>query len=299
MKVALEDLSALSRRDELSEPERQRLDVLLQSSADARLFHGLGRRFDAEDPSLPIADAASEAVVDALLNDPRLLSDLQRRGSAKRRTLPRSTWLIAAAALFVASLAGAVIGVQRLRSERASIRAAAALPSVSAPAGRAVGQAVLPAGPVSGPIQEHAAPELSAEPLPTHPTPASAAELLSAAGRARRIGQPKQALELLQTLRSHYPNSPEASASEITLGKLQLETGAVAVALGHFDAYLQRSPSGALTPEALWGRAQALTQLGRSSEAQQSLSQLLQRYPASPYASAARAKLGSAAAGRP
>jgi TolA-binding protein len=106
-------------------------------------------------------------------------------------------------------------------------------------------------------------------------------------------------VELLQTLRTRYPYSPEASASEITLGELQLERGGAGTALSHYDAYLRRSPGGALAPEALWGRAQALNQLGRSAEAQKSLADLLQRYPNSPYASAARAKLGAAAPRRP
>jgi TolA-binding protein len=99
----------------------------------------------------------------------------------------------------------------------------------------------------------------------------------------------------LQGLRTRYPNSPEATASDITLGKLELERGAAAAALSHFDDYLQRSAGGALAPEALWGRSQALTRLGRNSEAAASLSQLLERYPNSPYASSARAKLGDTA----
>jgi TolA-binding protein len=96
-------------------------------------------------------------------------------------------------------------------------------------------------------------------------------------------------------LRSRYPNSPEASASEITLAELQLERGDARAALFHFDAYLRRAPGGALAPEALWGRARALSQLGRGAEARQSLSDLVQRYPQSPYSSAARAKLGAPA----
>ncbi len=293
MTDALEDLVARARRDELTGPEQQRLDMLLDNSAEARLFHRLGRRFDGEDPAPPIADAASQAIVEALLKQ------LHDSRNQKRRTVPRWSWLIAAAALFVASLAGAVIGVQRLRSLPAPTPSATARSSVSPDTGRAIGRAqssvVLP----SAPSQEPATPSLSAElPLP-RPASSSAAELLSAAGRARRSGQPTQALELLQTLRARYPNSPEASASEITLGKLELERGAAAAALGDFDGYLRHSPGGALTPEALWGRSQALTQLGKSAEAQQSLRELLQRFPSSPYTSAARAKLSVAVPARP
>jgi TolA-binding protein len=292
MKDALEDLSPLARRGQLSGPEEQRLEVALESSADARLFHELGRRFDAEDPSAPMADKASEAVVESVLKD------LRKDGSQKRRKLPRTAWLIAAAALLAASLAGAVIGVQRLRG------VAAPTPSASEPralpgARPAIDRSPAPVAPLIASSEQPAPPASSAELPAPRALPSSPAELLSAAGRARRSGQSARAVELLQNLRSRYPNSPEAGASEITLAELQLERGAAAAALGHYDAYLRRSPGGALGPEALWGRAQALTRLGRSAEAQKSLSDLLQRYPNSPYASAARAKLGAAAPRRP
>ncbi len=287
MTGTLEDLSAGARRDELTRPEQQRLQLLLDSSAEARLFHGLGGRFDAEDPAPALADAASEAIVEALL------LQLEKSGNQKRRSILRSPWLIAAAALLVASLAGAVIGVQRLR------RAPVPAPSAAVRSGDAISRAEPSAVLRSVPSQEPTTSVLSAEPPMPRPAPSSAAELLSAAGRARRSGQPARALELLQTLRARYPNSSEASAGEITQGKLELERGSVAAALDHFDGYLRRSPGGALAPEALWGRAQALGQLGRSSEANQSLSELLQRFPNSPYTSAARAKLGGGAPARP
>jgi TolA-binding protein len=284
----VEDLSALARRDELAQPEQERFEVSLKDSAEARLFYSLGRRFDAEDPSPPVADAGSEAVVEAVLKDLR-----EKAGSLERRALPRSPWVFAAAAVLAASFAGAVVGVQRLRS-RSAPPAIAARPDVSSD-GQPIGRSQ-PSVPIeSVPSQLPAEPARSAELSTTPPTaaPSSPAELLSAAGRARRAGQPAQAENLLQALRTRYPNSPEAIASEITLGELQLERGDAGAALARFDGYLRRSPGGALAPEALWGRAKALTQLGRSTDARASLSELLEHYPNSPYASSARAKLGS------
>jgi TolA-binding protein len=137
-------------------------------------------------------------------------------------------------------------------------------------------------------------PVVSVEPPPASPS-ATAAELLSAAGRARRSGQSAQAIALLESLRARYPSSPEARASDITLGKLQLERGASAAALRSFDRYLEHSPAGSLAPQALWGRAQALERIGNAGAARQTLLDLLKRYPASPYTSAARAKLGASA----
>ena len=146
--------------------------------------------------------------------------------------------------------------------------------------------AIVPSLPAPSVVPSGKAP--ASEPVP------SAAELFSAAGRARRSGQSARAIELLTTLQARYPSSPEASAARITLGELQLERGAARAALGHFDAYLARSPRGALAAEALWGRATAQERLGNQTRAQESLRDLLQRYPRSPYANAARAKLKSA-----
>jgi TolA-binding protein len=248
--------------------------------SDARLFHDLGAQFAAEDPAPPVADAASARVVESLL------VTLQKR--PRRR---RSIWLLAAASLFAASLAGAVIGVQRLRSSKGLSTAASA--GASASGSRAAIPIAPSAAPATVPSQAPPAAAPSSE-LPTaRQEAASAAELFSAAGRARRTGQSAQASTLLETLIKRYPASAEASAARITLGELQLERGAPAAALGNFDAYLQRSPRGALAPEALWGRARAQTRLGNTAEANRSLSELLQRYPSSPYASAARAKLGA------
>ena len=284
MKETLEDLSARGRRGELSEPEQQRLEVLLENSAEARLFHDLGARFDAEDGAPPARDKASDAVVESVLKD------LQARPVAKRR-MPRSVWLFAAAALLAVSLAGAVMGVRSLLYEPEPAPSSAQPPrATDAPP---LDRSLPPSTPSVAPNPEPAPPVVSAVPSAPRAAPTSAADLLSAAGRARRSGKSAEAVELLQSLRSRFPGSPEASASEITLAELQLERGAAAAALGHYDAYLKRSPGGALAPEALWGRAQALARLGRKAEAQKSLSDLVQRYPKSPYASSARAKLGA------
>jgi TolA-binding protein len=297
MKDALDDLSPLARRDELSAGEQHELELLLNSSEEARIFHDLGERFDAEDASPAAKSAASEAMVE------RLMRELPKGAARSSRNVRRSVWLLAAAAVLAASVAGAVLGARLLGSRGAPAPSASSAPSSSAPRSRsATGAAAGDTKDEAAPAPSDAAPDDAApsEPTPSAaphssasaPVPSSATELLSAAGRARRTGQAALAVELLQSLRSRYPNSPEAIASDITLGKLELERGAAAAALSHFDDYLRRAAGGALAPEALWGRSQALTKLGRASEARTSLSQLLERYPSSPYASSARAKLG-------
>jgi TolA-binding protein len=124
--------------------------------------------------------------------------------------------------------------------------------------------------------------------------PETAAELLSSAGQARRKGEAARAITLLEALKSRFPGSAEAQASDISLGMLRLERGASRAALSDFDRYLGRSPSGDRAADALWGRSKALLALKRRDEAEKSLRQLLARYPQSPFASAARAELGQA-----
>jgi hypothetical protein len=67
---------------------------------------------------------------------------------------------------------------------------------------------------------------------------------------------------------------------------LRLNQRAPGAALGEFEQY----GSGALTPEALWGRARALRGL-KSPDERQVLERILREYPDSPYASGARQRL--------
>jgi TolA-binding protein len=122
-----------------------------------------------------------------------------------------------------------------------------------------------------------------------------AAALFSAAALARREGNAGKAVALLDSLQQRFPASREARSSDMTLGSLHLQRGAPAAALEHFGRYLRTAPRGELASEALWGQAQALTALGRRSEAEARLRQLVERFPGSPYAAASRVKLGLAA----
>jgi len=293
MKDDLDDLSARARRHELSSSDSRKLDQLLESSAEARLWHQVGAEFDAEDTVQPGDHAASERVI------ARLLRDLPRK---KPRSRVRYVALLVAATLLVASAAAAgVLGVRHFRAQsdapvatqgRLSTQAPSASPLPLAPSPQA--SSVLAPEPEPPPAQDANKLGRLAPSTPRASSDTSAsgpADLFSAAGQARRQGYTSQAIALLNTLQTRFPNSPEARTSEITLGMMQLKSGGAASALPHFDHYLQRSPHGDLAAEATWGRAQALFALGNTAEARRSLSTLLDRYPASSYASAARAKL--------
>ena len=291
MKEQFEDRSARARRHELSPVDARKLDEELAGSAEARLWHRAGLEFDAEGAVLPGDHGSSERVIQ------RLLRDLPR---APARSRVRWVALLAAAAVLVASVAGAaVVGVRMLRQEAVLPSASAnTAPSPSPATPSAIGARSLPA-PDPAPSDEPAMPpspaviataaaSSSAAPSALPGTPA---ELFSAAGQARRRGDPSQARVLLQALQQRFPNSAEARSSDITLGMLQLKSGVPALALRHFDRYLARSPGGELAAEALWGRAQAQFAQGNPTEGRRALSTLLERFPGSAHASAARAKL--------
>jgi TolA-binding protein len=306
MTDSVDDLSARARRQPLSSADSRALEAALDASAEARLWHRMGTEFDAEDTVLPGDHAATERVLG------RLLTELPRNGPRRRR---RFSVLLVAAALLVASAAAATMAGLHQRNERTKLKGIsgavaqtttsdqresntplAALPATSAEAER------LSAGPGASPSSTLAlaAPLNDANASPaavgstlSRATPDSAAELLSAAGRARRDGYANQAITLLDTLQARFPNSPEAHASDVTLGMLELRNGSAGVsgARQHFERYLQRSAQGPLAADALWGLSRAQAAQGNAAQARATLRTLLGRFPSSVYASAARAKL--------
>ena len=91
MKDDLDDLSARARRHELSSSDSRKLDQLLESSAEARLWHQVGAEFDAEDTVQPGDHAASERVIARLLRDlPRKKPRSRVRYVSPRPAAPRS-----------------------------------------------------------------------------------------------------------------------------------------------------------------------------------------------------------------
>ena len=275
----VEDLSALARRSPLSSADASELEALFAAEPEEHFWHRAGSALDEEEAASAGVDEAAARVVERLL-----------RGRKRPLWRRYSVLLPAAAALLLASLAAAaIVSVRRVRSAGPVQNAPMLVPGVRSVPSLSTAQA---AGSIE--VPPSAAPPLASAfnaPASAASAPLSPAELLSAAGRARRTGNAGQAIVLLGQLQTRFPNSPEALASDISLGKLQLQSGAAASALQHFDRYLQRSAQGSLAPEALWGRAQALSALGNQAQARSTWAELAQRYPASPYASLANAKL--------
>lgn len=121
--------------------------------------------------------------------------------------------------------------------------------------------------------------------------PLDAAAMFQRATEARRRGEAASALEGFTALRRRHPQSHEATASWVLSGRLLLERSRPAAALECFDAYLEISGAATLVPEALRGRATALEQLGRATEAQAQWRDIVRRFPRSSSAMTARARL--------
>lgn len=120
----------------------------------------------------------------------------------------------------------------------------------------------------------------------------TASQLLQQANSARRSGDAAGATRLFRQLQQAYPNSREARLSFVAFGSLLLEQGQAAAALTQFNRYLASSSGQNLTAEALYGKGRALSRLGQSSEERAAWTQLIERFPNSPYVSYARKRLG-------
>lgn len=306
MKSGLEDLSARSRRGELSEAEQKQLRVALDASVEARMAHRAGLEFDAEDSVLAGDEALAQRVSERLLTTHPTVKPIARRSG-------RRIWRFAAAGvcLTVAAAAGTPVArnatelIRELTwgSSSSPSRAVPPEPAPAPPAPAKAAPAVLPdppAEPEAEPETESA--ETSApkerrvqrrKAKPSVETEESgAATAFREASRLRREGRAAEAIQQYAALLKRYPSSPEARASEIALGMLHLGAGSPASGLRYFDRYLSTNPGGQLAADALWGKTRALAAMGRNEEARRGLELLIDRYPRSTYATAARAKLG-------
>jgi tetratricopeptide (TPR) repeat protein len=120
-----------------------------------------------------------------------------------------------------------------------------------------------------------------------------AAALFAAANSERKLGNVAGALSSYEELERRFPNTAEARLSHVLVARLLLRRGDFSGGLAHFDAYLAVDRNGALVEEALQGRAQALRALGRATEERQALRELIERFPNSIQARAAKERLAT------
>jgi TolA-binding protein len=311
-----EDLSVLSRREVLSEPEQRRLDMCLLASPSLRCLDQVGRDFDRMRTTATDDEALKDKLVQAVKK--RQLSTSIRFGAGwNRRAL---AGLSALSVLLVAL--GAVAGLWHARGLQARDfapqtppRAADAAPKQVQPVSVAPAGSVQPCPPlcdrhdsqksssevsalrraVGGSTVPAAGGSVVSEPISLSSVADSAKPeaLFTRANAARRRGDINQAAKLYLQLQNQYPQSAEAALSSVMLARIELGRGAATSALKQFEQYLRIAPGGSLVQEALQGRAQALGQLGRKDEQAAAYRELLQRFPESVYARAARDHLGA------
>jgi TolA-binding protein len=303
-----EDLLDRDARGELGDAERQLLEAHLSRCAACRIDRRARVDFRAEvDPPEGVGDPADVqpllakvlAMRPASVEPPGV-----RRASRGRRLLP----LLVAAAL-VSAAAWAATAV------RTGLNASS--PASAPTAVRAAPQAVpvTPPGPAStepAPTVNAAVAEVAGTSAPVADMPRASGTAIGAAQRAsfvthapleqasagasfdranaaRRSGDHARASELYRTLVARYPHTAEARASLVALGRMLLDDGDAAGALGSFDQYL--ASGGALAEDAMLGRALALRHLGRAGDEAGAWSTLVREYPRSVHAERARQRL--------
>ncbi len=291
--TAPEDLLVHARRDQLDDEDERRLELSLNASRELSLLYEAGVGFDAEASLLPGDEARAAQLVKRALKQ---LDQQSARSSHRSRPGARyfalsvacgvllsvavaSAWQYARARWFAAQAM-----LQPSRSGQLLPAAPAALPVLSAPPV----VAPLEAAPVMAPPSQ-VSPEpasAAAKQAPSAKVTLSARELFTRASEARRGGDIETAIGFYEQLVATHPSSVEAEDARLVLGNLRLEQRAPRAALSQFESY----PGGALSLEALWGKAEALRKL-ESPEERVVLEKLVRDYPASPYAAAATKRL--------
>lgn len=289
------DLVCKARRTTLSDGERRQLVHLTRTNAETRLFGMMLQQLD--------RSSQVQRGDDALIA--RMTAHALRAAERTpgRRLRPHG-WLVAAAVMLAATMAGAFWAVSHpaalstgglerpdptvtsqhpLRRAAMASRMAHAEPSSTAPAPSA-SEPVLQ-------VASRRAEESHRAPESGDSDPAGASALFARANLLRRIGRGSEALPLYETVVARYPSAREALPSRLALGKL-LEPSQPARALAHYQALAAGST--VLRAEALWGVAQTARRLGKQEAERRALTELVGQFPNSAYADAARGRLSHA-----
>jgi TolA-binding protein len=281
-----EELLDRERAGTLSAADRAELDAHTASCAACALERGLGADFAARGREVVDDDVAAARVASRTAAALGLEARPSARARGPRRFALRAAVALAAM-LAVGGAAAAILAVSRdapAPPEPAPVREEATAP-VEAPPPATVATA------------EEAATEPAPSAEPRARASASASEaataesLFARANQARRRGDDAEAIRLYRELQQRFPTSREAKVSRATLGQLLLDKGDSKKALSEFDGYLGDGGTGAVTEEALVGRASALQRMGKAAEERAAWQALLAKYPDSVHAPRARQRL--------
>jgi TolA-binding protein len=279
-----DDLVARGQRGHLSELERHALAAHLSQCADCRAASALAGLFDAVPDKQPGDGDLIARIADRVVRSPH-------------RIVHRPGWKVAAVvAVVVLTCGGATaawMAYRQLPSVESLSGASAHKPRPAARSARVlplVRPAEAPAvpndeAPASAEPQRKRRAQIPAASLPSAEPPAepTAASLFAEANAVRRSGDIHRAIGLYQSLRQRFPESSQAILSAVSVGDLLLGDGDAAGAVAAYSIYLRGLPKGALTEEALFGRARGLRMLGRNAEERQTWQELVRRFPRSAY----------------
>ena len=307
------ELVARAQRGPLSAAERSALRAHLASCDSCRLTQQVASDF----AEMRAVERGDESRLERM-------SALARRaasgggGPVRRRGLPARlrAAAVAAGVVLVAGTASATVWLLPLLSRPAPAPPASASPrrietiaSSATRRGAALEVAPPPPPVIVTPAPGLAPPEAVAVRAAAAGTPvrararASAAALLREARAATTGGRGAEAVALYRKLQRDFPASTEAVVSAVPLGRLLLERASPQAALTEFNRYLRddvgkdlrydlrAARAGALVPEALYGRAQALARLGDREQERATWRRLVADFPDSPYSALARRRL--------
>jgi len=294
--------AARARRGALSATEWQEYATHLAACADCRVTWSVTIDFEQSAAPAP--------------GDERMLERAAKLALAGSRGRHVHAVRVAAAAAIILLVAGVASGAIVLRVRHASVPvahsdppnparmrarktpASSAIQSVAAAESGALPAAVPAPAPLTPAAAEAPAPggagpkavkraaghlTAVADHIAAPQTREDAATLFARAVTDREQGRTFAALATFRSLQGRFPGSPQAVLSLVSLADLALDTGDAGLALAACEQYLAAAPSGTLVPEALVGRARALTSLGRATEADAVWREIARRFPKSPY----------------
>ncbi len=299
----------------ISDEENDRLERHLERCATCRFELAVQRDFLESALDDFALDDSDEELVESHASGAPTEQQVREAMRAKR---PRTGKRRRAASLLVGGLvllsvsaaAAHVLGVAPWQASVAGVGAAAGNPdeptaavavrapqAVRAPLPAPAPSASAPGTDRDGPASMAATAPPKAPPLPsTQATPSaqaksgSAQALFGEANALRRRRRWDEAIARYEQLATRFPDSAEARLSRAIVARLKLDRGDATGAASDYDRYLKQR-GGALTEEALVGRARALEKAGQPKAERAVWQQLLTRFPDSVHATRARRRI--------
>jgi len=233
-----------------------------------------------------VRSALAPSLEDKMRNEHAVSRAMSTLTVGTRRRAPRGVWLLAAAAILVAGVAGA----RYWAASRPQPSAHATEPPAPAePVNRAAEPTNSPAAPEIPSQGNDMAPTVDTSKTRSPDARETAAQVFGEANELRRTGKDAQAMTTYRKVERLFPGTPEAQQSYATLGSLMMEHGGAEEALSQFDHYIERG--GPLLVDVLAGKANALQRLGRTAEERRTWETLLDRFPKSVHAARAKTRL--------